>query len=553
MPPRARTPAPFLDNHQDVEPEPRSPQDLIHEIACLLQSRRDNVTFVQLALVRLSPFVSQYSTQLMAAGVVREAIIALARHHPENDLLVPICFKFLMTLLHNVASPTHADASSLVIQWGGVEATLDAMRRHFSDKAIQQVGYYLLCNYSTTRQGGLRLMRQGGFIEIAKAMTESSSDLAIQQAGCGAICHLVHYHVDACRDVMEDLNVVSLLVQNIKLYNTNQDAALLLLCACGALAMLADKRDCVKTEIVKMNGMPAILCILRHTSFRYGTQLPCSALVLISHLITARNDIKREFMDVQGVTEVMRFMMQHEKDVNVISAACVVFAALVLNSTADIVDTVLRNGVGHVIITAMTLHADKHSILFNACTVIGVCAQLCTNEMAAKIRLIPDCIELIVMSMKRFPENEQLQEVACASLGHLSTEKLGLEKELMLSDGLGAIVAATHQFPDNVVIWIALCSTVRNVAKLQDMASEIKSLGIVGAILVPMSQHQADRHLILKCLEALLAITNAGIDLDGVMDEASDISFLVSLRSSTDSKVAAKANAAFAWARSGIK
>lgn len=532
MPPRERTPT-YLDNHEDVEPEPRSPEDLIHEIAFLLQCRRDNVTFVQLALVRLSLFIPQYKSELMTEGVVREAITAL-RRHTQKDSLVKIVFEFLMTLLHDVSSQTYGESSAHVIENGGVEATLDAMRLHYGCETIQELGYYLLCNYSTSREGGMRLFRKDGFHMVVQAMVSSDeTNLTFQQTGCAAITHLLHHdRTGAHKEVLVDLGVVPLIVENIKCHSCSQDGtALLLLCACGALGMLAENRNCVKTTVAGLNALPAILNVLSHSSSQYGTQVPCSVLVAICHLITRHNGLKEAFVDANGISLVKSIMAKHESDTNVISAACLVFSALTLNSTIELVDSVLTEGVLWAIVSAVARHADNERILFNSFLIIGSCARHCSFGMTWAIRQIPHILDVAVTLSRRHPEDERLQEVACGAIGHLSHEKVGLGKDALL-DGLTVIIAATQQFQDNGVIPFTLCNTAMSLANYENIAIEIKSSGIVSTFIGLLRLHPMDAQIILQALEVLIVMYSIGIEIDEDIVEADGIPLLASLRSS---------------------
>jgi hypothetical protein len=103
--------------------------------------------------------------------------------------------------------------------------------------------------------------------------------------------------------------------------------------------------------------------------------------------------------------------------------------------------------------------------------------------------------------------------------GHLSFEKSGTGKDVMPSDGFDAIVATKHQF---VAVSTALRSTVKNLAKLQDMDSEIKQANRNRC----SCYHNADHRLILICLEPMVATSSASVDLGDAIAGACGISLL---------------------------
>ena len=75
-----------------------------------------------------------------------------------------------------------------------------------------------------------------------------------------------------------------------------------------------------------------------------------------------------------------------------------------------------RPGEGHRSsdVAAMTLHVDKYDIQCSYCCLLEFGHSSVLFEMAEEISSIPDTIEMIDVSTKRFREDEQLQDVACA-------------------------------------------------------------------------------------------------------------------------------------------
>jgi len=530
MPPRARAPL-YFDRHDDMEPEPRSPEDLIHEIASLLHGRRDSAEFVEVALMRLSPFIALYTRELVAEGVAEEAVGAM-RRHLNTASVIKIIFKFLLTLLHDITSPTYGEVSATVLGCGGVEATLSAMRHHGQNDMIQGLGYYLLCNFSTIKDAGTLLIREGGFAIIVGAMAKSCGDSNLQQTGCAAICHLLnHDSSETYKETMEELGAVPVIIETLKRHDSSKDGVLCLICACGAIGMLAEDCESVKTAVAELDGIPAILGSMSHGTSKNGTELPCSALLAIFHLITGRNDIKKLFVAADGIGVVTSMMIEHSDTANVVAAACLLFATLVMNTTPDIVDSVMSNGVLGVTVSAMERHSDNNRILCNACIIIGSCAQCGSVGMKWAIRSTPNVVDHVIESMRRHAENEKLQEVAVAALSHLSRDDVGLGKDILMLDGLAAMAAAMNQFTHNDIIPSVSCAALKNLANYDGVAAAIKASGFVPALLFASRLHSDNDDIIMQALETLLVVASVDTDIDDdVVVVSSDVGeFLVSI------------------------
>jgi len=92
-------------------------------------------------------------------------------------------------------------------------------------------------------------------------------------------------------------------------------------------------------------------------------------------------------------------------------------------------------------------------------------------------------LQLIMIAMRRFPRNLQLQETVCSVLADFSRK--GSQMEFMLNgDVVGPLLYAIRTFPDRPTISRAVVSTLKNLANYSDkFKQEIVESGALSLIL----------------------------------------------------------------------
>eukprot|EP01043_Picozoa_sp_COSAG02_P050421 COSAG02_NODE_5180_length_4567_cov_99.849821_6_plen_491_part_00 len=244
-----------------------------------------------------------------------KVVQAMRVYEEEIDVLQKAC----VALGSLVLDTEHRER---VVRAGGIDAIVAAMVAYPADELLQRDACCALAHLSDDdARACTNIARVGGLKAVASAMRTFDSALKLRRWGCAVLAHslgveeedepeqvTVRLALERAETIIESEGVGLLLAA---LTNSPEDAAIQR-DSCAALAALAQYDEAQRKVIVSRSAVDAALAaVSRHRAF---PDVVADACLLMSTLMAEDPDVKCEFVDAEGVTEICLVLSKHESE-----------------------------------------------------------------------------------------------------------------------------------------------------------------------------------------------------------------------------------------------
>jgi len=554
MAPRAEVPL-HGDNPNDASQELVGGEDIPVEdmIALLMTSMQDqpeNATLVGLALRMLLSFTGEHLHLILALGAITQ-VFGVIQHHDNDQHLLELS---LFLLLKIQAGDLEDRSANAIYQTHRIALVVSAMSTFRDNEAIQKFGALLFCRAVRDEQTRNAYIEAEAVTAMLKAMRKLSSDTDVQCACCATLSNLLVNDVDGrVEDEVCSTEGLSVLIDFLKsqgshLHSAGSIEAQSLLFACEAISMLAHDRESVKATIVELDGISAILSVIKYQS--PSAKLEASKAL---HFLGDNADVKEAFVAAGGMNTLIPIFKENLDNNKIFAGMCLTFWGLAADHHAIADEFALKGGLAAVF-KGMPHHIDDYRIQVFAGRAIGACtAALGSKHVENIILSIPDSPSCIVAAMRKHTDCEDFQMTGCTVLRDLTFISLRICSDIVQLGGLLVLSAAMKRFPLNVVVQgSAVCAVgmiaqagatakSRNVDLPIDLIESVKALGCVAILIGTLHRGWKEDTLVYNIIHCLRILAENSVDAKKQIASAGGVELLTSIQEKYNDVTAAEA------------
>jgi len=293
-----------------------------------------------------------------------------------------------------------------VVEGGGIECIIDAMRKYSSNVVVQQNGCAALRGLATSADNQVLIAALGGIPCILEAMRSYPNNAVIQENGCAALKNLA-----------------------------------------------SEKKN--QVTIVDVGGLQCILKAMRqHPKYAAVQEKGCSALKNLA----ANADNQARIASRNGIQCILEAMRHHANATTIQENACSALKNLACDKKNQV--TIVAVGGIRCILEAMRQHPNIANVQEKGCSVLKNLASCNKNRV---VIAAAEGIQRIIDAMRRFPKNCSIQEKGCSALKNLAYNQDNKAKIVDLG-GIHCTLDAMRQHPDHAGIHEQACWVFYNLS-----------------------------------------------------------------------------------------
>jgi len=294
------------------------------------------------------------------------------------------------------------DLKQRILECGGVDATLEAMRQHASSAAVQEHACAVLGNQAARGEGrcSLPLLETGAVPKVVRSMTAHAPSAAVQETGCWALREFA-----TTSEGRQEIQRSRGAEQVLHAMQDHPAAAAVLEHGCTALAYLAYDAD-FRRRIARGGGVGAVLrCMRSQPDDTVVQEAGCLAL----RNFACSSGPQQLILESKGDDEILQAMRIHSRSASLQETA--LDALLILRPAPDRLAEV---GALELARAAVERHNDSASLHAKACKLV---AHMAAGGDAARAQLAGSRAEDVVQRARlAFPDSEEVQSAAQEAL-----------------------------------------------------------------------------------------------------------------------------------------
>lgn len=444
---------------------------------------------------------------LFARKVVNEGgvdvLLAAMRKYESNDTIQQACCEGLFYL-----ASFHVECPTMIAMKGGVDLIVTAMRKHWTNDAVQETALDALQTVSLQNEAGQkRIGREEGVDAILTTMRCHKFTSSIQILGCQILRNISTTSDHATAIV--DLGGLDDILTALRVYESQarvQEAVF------GALQNILAKNKNARIVVANKGGANCMLAAMKKYESHKGIQTQCC---LALRLLTVVNENNKAVVEGGGVGIILATMKNFGSNADIQKVGCDILANLAPSTNDNGNDNkhgttrmVLNDikGVVAVILSGMEKH-ESHAGVQEA-----GCSALCGLSPDKKLVAAGGRgVDRILMAMKNHEADANVQEQACFALLSLCTTNAENERLIVDKGGVNLVVSAMQRHECHSGVQEGGCRVLRNLSDNAETDWRILHSGGVGAIVAGMRTHETHEGVQEAGCGALLFLSESSL------------------------------------------
>ena len=427
-------------------------------------------------------------------------VIELMSVQHENEFQAEGCAA-IATLCDGGKAGQPTAAAKALVEAGGIEATLSALRAHMGDEAVQAEGCRVLWVLGRDVAHQKRITSGDGIAAVIAALRSFPQSARVQKEGCSAVWSLSADETN--RVALVAGGGIDVLVAALRAHPSSSEIQAK---CCSAMSNLAiDSAN--KLAIATQGGAAELVAALqRHLSCSALQSAALGALWNLSVEERNRSTIAAAAQG-RGVEVLMASLIEHATTEKVQWKGCGLLFNLSIDDDSKAA-MVRSDGLTH-LKTVQKVHRKSLRVLS---FVYGVLWHLSVHETIRKEVAQADGISVIIGGLRSYPGSANVQTTCCGTLWNLALDTDCL-REIVDRGGVSCVLAAMRSHSGSEEVQAAGCGALWSLSADAEARSKIKDSGGTQVLLAALQTHQQSRKI---QTQALGTIRNFAGDLDCV-------------------------------------
>mmetsp|Transcript_35338 Transcript_35338/g.82564 ORF Transcript_35338/g.82564 Transcript_35338/m.82564 type:complete len:1196 (+) Transcript_35338:246-3833(+) len=413
-----------------------------------------------------------------------------------------------LNLQANLAS--HLECRPQIVQNRGIDSAVSSMRAYPDEAAVQEHGLRMFAGLANSPEAFSALQQAGAVEQILKSMSHMPGEAAVQANGAYALGMLAG-HDDGKKRVLANSGVESLLSAMF-----HHQVPMVHEQACAALAVLVadpNAKSAFMTCSVgipgeePLNGYQILEHCLKNMSHHPGTMRQCLKLIAI---LAADETIKKKLLEM-GLPEHVFYVMQEannhpESEVAVFilyysfKALVVLFAPYPSSDWAAMCSSILE-----IVVATMRRYPNDEKIQEGGCEVLSILAK---GEGLQELVMKSGGVQVTCVALKTFAQDMEVQRKGCRTLANMA-EYAPSRPLIRQEGGVLLVMAALKYFSQHPEVGEQGCAALANMALDDETRYEIVRQGAIDLILGACKNHA--RHPGIRAY-GIGALANIAVD-----------------------------------------
>ena len=375
---------------------------IIFTIFSMSLNREDSLGIPSLILETLHSFCFVDRTLLVDSGVMLILAEAIDEKFVSDFVQIDVGFALLSQLVLS-----EDDSITLgILEWEGIESLLRGMKEHNGHLGIQINGCKALSHLSTHDEARHRICEQGGINLIVSTLETHGDDTRLIECGCSALLNMTSMTSDVPDWLIEQSGIVE---RTIDLLLTYQKSLCIERDCIGILQNISRNRSKVKAAIGDLGGIDAVL---QAFSLYLDSPVVIERAFATLWSLAILDENKRRILQSDQIDTAIMAMMHLVVFDGVQSKACGFIRTLSLDKLVG--EAIAKSDGCDAVALAMLAHFDNKDIQVDATQALS-CLYYSLKDRDG---VVPSDEEIgaIIMAMRRFPLDENVQLEACGAL-----------------------------------------------------------------------------------------------------------------------------------------